>query len=53
MRNEAGTRKHPKGAFGIAVLLALLFLACGTGEATNLMVATAATTGGRGRSGAR
>ena len=38
MRNEAGTRKHPKGAFGIAVLLALLFLACGTGEATNLMV---------------
>ena len=38
MRNEAETRKHPKGAFGIAVLLALLFLACGTGEATNLMV---------------
>ena len=38
MRNEAGTRKYPKGAFGIAVLLALLFFACGTGEATNLMV---------------
>ena len=49
MRNEAETRKHPKGAFGIAVLLALLFLACGTGEATNLMVSYA---GDDGRAGA-
>jgi len=42
MNNEAGTRKHPKGIFGIAglpaVLCALLLVACGTGEATNLMV---------------
>ena len=29
MRTEAGSRKHPKGIFGIAVLLALLLLLVG------------------------
>ncbi len=53
MHNEAGTRKHPKGIFRIAglpaVLCALLLVACGTGEATNLMVSYA---GDDGRAGA-
>ena len=52
MNNEAGTRKHPKGIFGIAglpaILCVLLLVACGTGEATNLMVSYA---GDDGRAG--
>ena len=52
MNNEAGTRKRPKGIFGIAglpaVLCALLFVACGTAEAANLMVSYA---GDDGRAG--